>query len=267
MRELFVSGAASQFLLYGNVLDLVPTVSADGQRSFLPLRDFLEEVLLVPFEVVIFYDRGKGLRVKRGGDLFQQWLKVFDSFQGTAFAAGPTADPQDPARALDRSGLLPREPHRALELIDRFLRAGLHRTRLADDGSRVADPLRCAVVIDYAQFLVPQAEAVYLAGELSEHLIKILDWATDPNIATAPLVTCLLSPNLNDLNRQVVECPYSAKIQIALPNADEVEDFVRSALAGLPGALERCELPPEKMAPKLVGLSRANIRALLHRTV
>jgi hypothetical protein len=160
MRELFVSGAASQFLLYGNVLDLVPGAAADGSRTYLPLRDFLEEVLLVPFEVVIFYDRGKGLRVKRGGDLFQQWLKVFDSFQGTAFAAGPAADPQDPARALDRSGLLPREPHRALELIDRFLRAGLHRTRLSDDGSRVSDPLRCAVVIDYAQFLVPQAEAV-----------------------------------------------------------------------------------------------------------
>ncbi|TMA50781.1 MAG: hypothetical protein E6J80_14315, partial [Deltaproteobacteria bacterium] len=195
MRELFVSGAASQFLLYGSVLDLVPTTEADGRRAFLPLRQFLEDILFAPFEVVIFYDRGKGLRVKRGSELlFQQWLKVFDSFQGTTFAAGPAPDPQDPARALERSGLLPREPRRALELIDRFLRAGLHRTRVVEGGTRVPDPVRIAVVVDYAQFLVPQAEAVYLAGELSEHLIKILDWATDPTIATAPVVTCLISP-------------------------------------------------------------------------
>ena len=83
MRELFVSGAASQFLLYGNVLDLVPTADSESKRAFLPLRQFLEEILFAPFEVVIFYDRGKGLRVKRGGELFQQWLKVFDSFQGS----------------------------------------------------------------------------------------------------------------------------------------------------------------------------------------
>ncbi len=42
MRELFVSGAASQFLLYGNVLDLVPTADADSRRAFLPLRRVCE---------------------------------------------------------------------------------------------------------------------------------------------------------------------------------------------------------------------------------
>jgi hypothetical protein len=267
MRELFVSGAASQFLLSGNVLDLVPTADSESKRAFLPLRQFLEEILFAPFEVVIFYDRGKGLRVKRGGELFQQWLKVFDSFQGTTFAAGPAPDPQDPARALERSGLLPREPRRALELIDRFLRAGLQRTRVGEGGARIPDPVRTAIVVDYAQFLVPQAEAVYLAGELSEHLIKILDWATDPTIATAPVVTCLIAPNLTDLHRQVVECPYSAKIPILLPDAAEVEDYTRFTLATLQGAAERLEVGPEVMAPKLVGLSRANIRALLHRTL
>jgi AAA+ superfamily predicted ATPase len=245
----------------------VPAEDSAGARTFLPLRQFLEEVLLAPFEVVLFYDRGKGLRVKRGGELFQQWLKVFDSFQGTSFAAPPAADGQDPGRALDKSAMLPREPRRALELIDRFVRSGLHRTKPAEGGGRIADPVRCAVVLDYAQFLVPQAEAVYLAGEHGEHLIKVLDWATDPTIAAAPVVTCLLSPNLTDLNRQVVECPYSAKIPLLLPSTDEVEDYVRQTLARLPGAAERCELPPEGMAPKLVGLSRANIRSLLHRTV
>jgi len=267
MRELFVSSAASQFILYGNVLDLVPSSAPSGQRSFVPLRQFLEEVLLAPFEVVIFYDRGKGLRVRRGGELFQEWLKVFDSFQGTAFASPPGPDAQDPGRALDRSGQLPREPRRALELIDRFLRNGLHRTRADAGGARVPDPVRTAVILDYAQFLVPQAEVVSLAGELGEHLIRILDWATDTTIATAPVVTCLISANLGDVNRQVVECPYSAKLQISLPDAAEVEDFLRTWLDGRPEAAAKCEVGPEATATKLVGLSRANVRTLLHRTL
>jgi len=43
MRGLFVSGAASQFLLYGNVQDLVPAPDAEGRPRFVPLRQFLEE--------------------------------------------------------------------------------------------------------------------------------------------------------------------------------------------------------------------------------
>jgi AAA+ superfamily predicted ATPase len=267
VRRLFVSGAASQFLLYGSVLDLVPTAAPDGTPRFLPLRQFLEDVLLAPFEVVLFYDRGKGLRVRRGGDLFQKWLKIFDSYQGTAFADGSLNQPDDPGAGLEKAQLLPREPRRALELADRFLRAGLHRTRVTDGGERVADPVRTAIVLDYAHYLVPQADAIYLAGEPAEHLIRVLDWATDPALMASPVVTCLIAPNLHDLNRQVVECAYTAKVPIALPSEREVADYARQALVDIPGGADRLELPVDAMAAKLVGLSRANIRSLLLRTV
>ncbi len=267
MRRLFVSGAASQFLLYGNVLDLVPTAAGDGRVQDLPLRQFLEDVLLVPFEVVLVYDRGRGLRVRRGQELFHQWLKVFDSFQGTDFSGLPARDEKDPGKALDRPNLLPREPRRALELADRFMRGGLHRTKTDEHGNRIPDPVRTAIVVDHAQYLVPQADAIYLAGEPAEHLIRVLDWATDPTIAASPVVTCLIAPNLHDLNRQVVENPYTAKIAVPLPDATAVTEFVGRALDSIPGGRDRCELGPDAMGPKLVGLSRANIRSLLQRTV
>lgn len=267
MRRLFVSGASSQFLLYGNVLDLVAAPAPEGGTRFVPLRQFLEETLFAPFEAVVFYDRGKGLRVRKGSELFQKWLKVFDSFQGTAFSDGTARDAQDPGAALERAQLLPREPRRALELVDRFVRAGLHRTRALEEGSRVADPVRVAVVLDHAQFLVPRGDALYLAGEPAEHLIRVLDWASDPAIAASPVVTCLIAPNLNDLHRQVVENPFAAKLALTLPNEAEMVEFAGAALAGIPEGAERCELPVAAMAPKLVGLSRANVRSLLLRTV
>ncbi len=267
MRKLFVSGAASQFLLHGSTQDLVPAADADGGLRFVPLRQFLEETLFAPFEVVAFYDRGKGLRVRKGAEIFQKWLKVFDSFQGTAFADGSARDESDPGAALERAQLLPREPRRALELLDRFLRAGLHRTRTLDGGGRAPDPVRVAVVLDHAQFLVPRGDAIHLAGEPAEHLIRVLDWASDPAITSSPIVTCLIAPNLNDLHKQVVENPFAAKLAIALPAEAEMAAYVADALAALPGAAARCELGVEAMAAKLVGLSRANVRALLLRTV
>lgn len=267
MRRLFVSGASSQFLLHGNVLDLVPSYGADGELRFVALRKFLEETLFSPFEVVVFYDRGKGLRVEKGADLFQKWLRVFDSFQGTAFSDGTARDGKDPGAALERAQLLPREPRRALELADRFVRAGLHRTRQLDDGGRAADPVRVALVLDHAQFLVPRGDAIHLAGEPAEHLIRVLDWSTDPAITAAPVVTCLIAPNLNDLHRQVVENPFAAKLAIPLPGEAEMAEYAADALADIPDGAGRCELGVPAMAGKLVGLSRANVRSLLLRTV
>jgi hypothetical protein len=267
MRKLFVSGAASQFLLHGNVFDLVPAPGGEGEARFVPLRQFLEEVLFAPFEVVVFYDRGKGVRVRKGSELFQRWLKVFDGFQGTAFADGTARDAADPGAALERAQLLPREPRRALELVDRFLRAGLLRTASGEGGGRRPDPLRAALVLDHAQFLVPRGDAIHLAGEPAEHLIRVLDWATDPAITSSPVVTCLIAPNLNDLHRQVVENPFAAKLALQLPSEEEVGAYARQALAAIPGGAERCDLPVDAMAGKLVGLSRVNVRALLLRTV
>ena len=67
MRELYRSGSTSQFVLYGNVVDLVdagPTV----EKRFVSLRRFLTEVMFAPFDVIIHYDRGRGIRVAKGGD-------------------------------------------------------------------------------------------------------------------------------------------------------------------------------------------------------
>ena len=267
MRKLFVSGAASQFLLHGNVLDLVPSWGADGELRFVALRKFLTDTLFAPFEVVVFYDRGKGLRVERGADLFQKWLKVFDSFQGTAFSDGTARDDKDPGAALERAQLLPREPRRALELADRFVRAGLHRTRALDGGARAADPVRVALVLDHAQFLVPRGDAIHLSGEPAEHLIRVLDWSTDPAINASPVVTCLIAPNLNDLHRQVVENPFAAKLAIPLPSEAEMAEYATDALGDIPDGAGSCELGVAAIAPKLVGLSRANVRSLLLRTV
>ncbi len=264
MRQLYRSGSNSQFILYGDVFDLVGAPASEGRMQYTSLTQFLTQVMFDPFDVIIDYDRGRGIRVPKGGDLFHQFLKSFDSFRGTAWAELPDTGP-DRMSALDLSNLLPRDPQRALELITRFLRGSQHRTRTDGGGVRVPDPLKVAIVIDYVEFIAPRGEPVHLSGQLSQNLIQLLDWSSDPAISGASVATVLVAENLSDLNQNLVENPYSAKIKIDLPNAAEIAEFVAEAVPQDESFEENCEVGRDQLAEKLVGLSRVNIRGLLLR--
>ncbi len=54
-----------------------------------PSRDFLTEVMFAPFDVVIHYDRGRGIRVRRGGEHFHSFLKAFDALPGHLLGRAP----------------------------------------------------------------------------------------------------------------------------------------------------------------------------------
>ena len=59
-RELarrYFTKTLNQFILHGNVRDLVPAVDERGERQFVPLREFLAEDLFAGRDVVVFYDR------------------------------------------------------------------------------------------------------------------------------------------------------------------------------------------------------------------
>jgi AAA+ superfamily predicted ATPase len=262
MREIFRSGTTSQFVIHGNVFDLVPSPDAKGGVDYLGLQRFLTETMFAPFDVVIWYDRGKGIRVRKGGDAFHRFLKAFDTFQGTSWAALPDSSP-DKLATLDLGNLLPRDPKSALELIDRFIRGAMNRTRLVD-GKAVPEPLKVAVIVDYAHFVAPQGEPLYLS-DLSQTLIQLLDWATNPDFANAFIATVLTCENLADLNRTLVENPYAARVKIELPTVAELVEFVADITAEQKDFESLCEVSREILAQKLVGLSRVNVRNLIRR--
>jgi hypothetical protein len=276
VRRAFRAGSASQFVLYGAVHDLVAAPGGGGGGGrYLSLRHFLAEVMLAPFDVVLEYDPGRGLRAVKGGEHFQAFLKAFDAFRGTGWSGLPGGD-EGP---LELGNLLPRDARRALELIDRFLRASQHRTVVATEGeaaggqggaeggaTKMAAPLRVAAVVDYAHFVAPQGEPLHLSDR-SQALIRLIDWGSDPTLAAAPVATFLITENLTDLNRLLVENPYSAKVQIALPGAAEILDYVRHLTAGTEGFEQASEVTREQLAGKLVGLSRVNVRRLVLRAL
>src|SRR5512147_492924 len=86
MRQIFRAGATSQFVLHGNVFDLVPAPDGKGGSSWVSLADFLAGTMFQPFDVVVRYDRGRGLRVEpsdpRRTDAYKGVEEVFRFLKG-----------------------------------------------------------------------------------------------------------------------------------------------------------------------------------------
>ncbi|MEO5821278.1 MAG: AAA family ATPase [Vicinamibacteraceae bacterium] len=248
MRDLFRSGSVAQFLLHGNVFDVIP----NGDRQ-LSLKAFLDEAMFSSYDTVLHYDRSRGVRATRGADDWSGWL------QQALGDANPISST--------------REPGVALELIDRYLlrtlnlaaiqrapdAAGGHGSANANAGVR-----KIAVVVDFAEFVVPRADAAQLGGPFAANVVKVLGWANDPAILQANVITVLIAEGLHDLNALVSENPHAADIKLPLPDEGEMAAYVDSLAAGpIPDLAQRSDLPLATLGQRLTGLSRVGARRLV----
>ena len=238
MRDLFRSGSAAQFLLHGNIFDVVPS----GGR-LLSVPAFLEQVMFGSYDVVLRYDRSRGVRATKGAEDWGDWLQN---------ALGREAS----------SMTLMREPGAALELIDRYLLRTLNLQALP--GAPATSPKRVAVIVEFAQFVIPRGDAAHLGGPFAANTVKVLGWANDPAIVQSNIVTVLLSEGLHDLSELVVENPHAASLHVPLPDEAEMLAYVKTLAATQFPTLEaRCDVPLETLGTRLTGLSRVGARTAI----
>jgi len=245
MRDLFKSGSVSQFLLHGNAFDMIATPGLPEPR-LLSLSAFLDEVMFEQYEVILHYDRGKGIRATRGADDWGEWLRL---------ALGDHA-----------SGLVQlREPGAAMELMDRYLLRSLNLQSLRGNDNT---PRKIAVIIEFAEFVVPRGDPLQLGGAFSSNVVKVLGWANDPAILRSDIVTVLIAEGLHDLNGLVVENPHAAALNIPLPGEQEMSEYVEmlgaTTLRELPS---KSELPLNVLGQRMTGLSRVGAQTVLARAL
>jgi ATPase family protein associated with various cellular activities (AAA) len=240
MRDLFRSGSCSQFVLHGNVFDAVPV-----NGRMLSLGAFLDEVMFAGYDLVLHYDRSRGVRAIRGGQEWQDWLE--DALGGEA-----------------RSQTYLREPGAALELIDRFLLRTINLDAIRQQGGKAGPARKVAVVLEFAEFVVPRGDALALGGPFSANVVKVLGWANDPAILHANIVTVLLTEGLHDLNELVVANPHAVALHLPLPDDAEMREYLEALVAGqLPDLPSRSDVPLDQLARRLTGLSRVGARRVL----
>jgi len=185
--DLYESGASSQFILHGNIDDLLMLPGGEGKPRFASLTEFLRERLLTRFDVVLGYDLGNGIRVEKGGERFAEW---------------PLAT---------KESSFPKTPREAIHILTHYLRFCANVARIKPERST-----RVAVIVRNTGLIVPPSSGG-AAYELSAIASQLRDWAGDSAIAEQHCTTFLLTENLNDLHPLVSNNPQTSRIAVPLP--------------------------------------------------
>ena len=241
-RELarrYFTKTINQFVLHGNVRDLVPAEGGAAERVYLPLRQFLADDLFAGRDVVVFYDRSDGIHFQDAESRrdFNRALSGYDTIFGTEYAKK-----------------LPKDPARVFALLDNYFRL------------RLADGKRIACVVDYAETIIPMSEAASYSTEDRGALVTLQKWAHDPLLLRADFTLVLVAENLGDLSRPFIQSPYNAELEVGLPALAERQAFVEWFLSG-DGARARydalSDVPDLALAQNTAGLGYVQLRSIL----
>ena len=227
----------TQFILYGNVRDLVPTEDPDGNPIYVSLQNFLIEELFAARDIVLFFDRSSGIHFadKESQKDFNRALSGYDTIFGTDFAKR-----------------LPKDPVRVLSVLENYFRI------------RLGEGKRIACIIDYAETVIPMAEASMYSAEDRNTLVFLQKWAHDPLFLSSDFTVTLVAQNLSELNQQVVQSPYTAEIQMPIPNEKARGRYVETYLTGREGDWnQHSDVDWKALASNTAGLGFIQLRSIL----
>src|SRR5215471_9938750 len=228
--QLYESSAAGQFIVFGNVNDqlVIPSPSAHLGN----LTDFLLQVLLARFDVVLSYDIGNGIRVEKGGEIFSRWPQMKDHPD------------------------LPKSPRPAVETLTHYFRYTANLARLTRERVRVG------CFIKSADLLAPALQGG-LDYDLNALASLIRDWSSESLLAGHSLATFLVSENLNDLHPLIVNNPRAARIKIALPSPEQLTQAFEFLNPTYPTALREFSGQWQGIAQQLSGSTLGAVETLL----
>lgn len=224
LARKYRAGEASHFLLHHNVYDLVR-----ARSGYVSLLGFLQKEMLGNKRIVL-YNRSEGI--------------TFDSEETQrAFVAQQRV--ADPFLTITSASQLPRDPARALPLIERFL-------YFAD---------RVAVVINFLETIFPAGEIGYLSGDDRNALVSLQRWMTSPRLMESDNLVILIAESMADVHMRVRENARLGLIRVPYPNETERLDYLSQFLAVYP--IKQIEMTAEQLAGMTSGLNYVHLRSLL----
>ena len=230
----------NQFIVHGNVRDLVQAVDDSGEPTYVPLRTFLTEDLFAARDLIVFYDRSAGIHFGEADTQsdFNRALSGYDTVFGTDFTRRR-----------------PKDPVRALSVLDNYFRL------------RLAEGRRIACIVDFAETVVPMAEASMYSSEDRNALVFLQRWAHDPLFLKSDFTVCLVAENLSDLNQQLVQSPWTAEIHVPMPGLKARREFAERYTKNAREAFtEHSDIGLDTVASNTAGLGLIQLRTILADT-
>ena len=246
--RMYFTKTISQFILHGNIVDYVRQEdaapaggAAPGAIRYLKLKDYLTHELFKKRDIVITYDRAAGIQL-RTPEMQKDFLisvSAYDTIHKTNF-----------------SQALPKDPARAFAILENYIRI------------RLMDGKSIALVLDYAETLIPMGQSSYASAEDRSILVYLLKWAKESLFIQSDMTTVLVTDNVSDLHQQLVRNPYSFEIEIPYPDEAErllyighaIDENARKGNGKIPQLLE---MSPEVLAKNTAGLTVVQLQTLL----
>jgi AAA+ superfamily predicted ATPase len=219
---------AALYVLHGAPADLVRSSSGDYVR----LDEFLVDDLFGTRKSVLTFDRAEGFGFPTPPSR-QHFMSALSGGDASLEA-------------------LPRDPLRALALLDRYLRRCL-----------VESPPRSLLLLfPFAETLVPGGDTVGLSPEDRSSLIWFRRWSQDPLLLAADVTIVLETENLADIDSKLIRSPHTRSIEI--PRADESDraEYV-AAIRPPDWFANRSELPRQGFISATAGLTRLQLKQLV----
>lgn len=231
---LYESGSTNQFILYGNVNDRMLVPEADSFKTG-NLKDYLLQVLMKSFDVVLGYDMGNGIRVEKGGEIFSRWPSIRNNPE------------------------LPKQPRPAIELLTHYFRYTANLAHLGRESHHVG------CIIDAAELIIPKTEGGF-SYDINTIVLLMRDWANDSLICSHNIATFLITENLNDLHAIIVNNIHTGKIKIPLPDAGILKGAIEFMRPEYNDAFGFYEGRIETLSQHLVGTTLSSVEQLIKTT-
>lgn len=168
----------------------------------------------VDYDVVIYYDRANGLRFYTE-EMRQKFL--YEIGQGPQAAAATAAVFKN--QQVGGQTPLPKDPQKAFDMVEAILK----KERQDSQGKKV----HTLFIVDYAESLFPSGSWGQLNSEQSYCIVKLLNWAKDPQISTNANAIILVADSLISMNEAVRSSASRIElVEILLPTPEERQAFI-----------------------------------------
>ncbi|MCI0525015.1 MAG: AAA family ATPase [Acidobacteria bacterium] len=224
LARKYRAGEASHFLLHHNIYDL-----NRSRNGYISLLAFLQLELLGTKRIAL-YNRSEGITFDS-----EETLRAFVAQQRVA----------DPLLDFKTAAQIPRDPARALPLIERFL--------------YYSD--KVAVVINFLETIFPASEIGHLASDDRNALVSMQRWLTSPRFLDNDNLVILIAETLADVHPRIRENPRLATIKVSYPDEDQRRDYIREFLANYP--IDKNDLREDQVTAMTSGLNFIHLRSLL----
>ncbi|NOT60792.1 MAG: hypothetical protein HOP19_11285, partial [Acidobacteria bacterium] len=195
LARKYRAGEANHFLLHHNVYDL----TRHG-AGYLSLLGFLQNAVLGNKRIVL-YNRSEGITFDS-----DETMRAFVAQQKVA----------DPLLNIQNASQLPRDPAKALPMIERFLYYGD----------------RVAVILNFLETIFPAGEISYLSGEDRTTLVTLQRWMTSARLMDTDNLVLMIAESQSDVHARIRENSRLASVKIPYPDEAQrlayLQDFLKT---------------------------------------